>query len=108
MIQPTYEFDGKTRQVWIAQNLEKQDMLIIDKETGLVLLDYHKETGLTIKWEKVELMETNIFERKYVNDEFVIPKWFKATTKWFLNGSISETEYIKAIENLLERQIIRV
>ncbi|MCE9651755.1 MAG: hypothetical protein K8Q89_01635 [Nitrosarchaeum sp.] len=104
----TYEFDGKTHQVWIAQNSEKQDMLIIDKQTGLVLSDSHKETGLTIKWEKVELMETNIFEKKYANDEFVIPKWFKTTTKWFLNNLISESEYIKATENLLERQIIRI
>jgi hypothetical protein len=104
----TYEFDGKTHQVWIAQNLEKQDMLIIDKRTGIVLSDSHKETGLTIKWEKVELMETNIFEKKYVNDVFVIPKWFKTTTKWFLNNLISESEYIKATENLLEREIIRI
>jgi len=104
----TYEFDGKIHQVWIAQNLEKQDMLIIDKQTGVVLLDSHKETGLTVKWEKAELIETNIFEKKYVNDEFIIPKWFKMTTKWFLNDLISESEYIKATENLLERGIIRI
>ena len=104
----TYEFDGNTHQVWIAQDLEKQDVMIIDKKTGVVLSDSHKETGNTIKWDKTELVKTNIFERKYVNDEFVIPAWFKITTKWFLNNLISESEYIQATENLLERQIIRI
>jgi len=104
----TYEFDGKTRQVWIAQDLEKQDMVIVDKQTGLLLSESHKETGLNIKWNKTELMKTNIFEKKYVNDQFIIPKWFKTTTKWFVNNLISESEYIKATENLLEREIIRI
>jgi hypothetical protein len=104
----TYEFDGKSRRVWIAQDVKKQDTLIVDKQTGLVLSDSHKETGLNIKWDKTELMKTNIFEKKYVNDQSVIPKWFKTTTKWFLNNLISESEYIKATENLLEREIIRI
>ena len=104
----TYEFDEKTRQVWIVQDAEKQDTLIVDKQTGLVLADSHKETGLNIKWDKTELMKTNIFEKKYVNDQSVIRKWFKITTKWYLDNLISESEYIKATENLLEREIIQI
>ncbi|MFB5612568.1 MAG: hypothetical protein ACE5RL_04625 [Nitrosarchaeum sp.] len=104
----TQEFDGKIRQVWIAQDLAKQNTVIIDKKTGLVLSDNYNETGLTIKWEKIELLETNVFEKKYVTGEFVVPKWFKTITKWWANDLISESEFIKATENLLERGIIRV
>ncbi|HEY4679643.1 MAG TPA: hypothetical protein VIH04_00070 [Nitrosarchaeum sp.] len=104
----SYEFKGKTYQVWIAQNSEKQDTVIIDKETGLVFSDSHKETGMTIKWEKTELTDTNIFEKKYLTNKLVIPKWFKTVTMWLVDGLISESEYLKATENLLERGILRV
>jgi hypothetical protein len=103
-----HEFKGKTRQAWIAQNSEKQDTLIIDKETGLVLLDSHKETGMTIRWEKAELADTNIFEKIYLTDKIIIPKWFKTITMWLVDDLISESEYIEATENLLEREILSV
>ncbi|MCI4432645.1 MAG: hypothetical protein JHC41_03455 [Nitrosopumilus sp.] len=104
----SYEFNGKTRQAWIAQNSEKQDTLIIDKDTGLVFSDSHKETGMTINWEKTELIDTNIFEKKYITNKFVIPKWYKTITMWLVNDLISESEYLNATENLLEREIIQV
>lgn len=104
----TYEFKSKEHHVWIAQNLEKQDTVIIDKETGLVFSDSHKETDIVTKWEKIELTDTNIFEKKYLTHEFVIPKWFKTTTMWLIDDLISESEYLNAIENLLEQGILRV
>ena len=104
----TYEFKNKAYQVWIAQNLEKQDTIIIDKETGLVFSDSHKEIDIVTKWEKIELIDTNIFEKKYQTYELVIPKWFKTTTMWLIDNLISESEYLNATENLLEQGILRV
>ncbi|GBL41980.1 hypothetical protein EMGBD3_13480 [Nitrosarchaeum sp.] len=104
----SYDFKGNAHQVWIAQNSEKQDTLIIDKETGLVFSDSHKETGITITWEKTELVDTNIFEKKYLTNEVAIPKWFKTITMWLGDNLISESEYLNATENLLERGILRV
>ncbi|MGI0055989.1 MAG: hypothetical protein ACREAK_01300 [Nitrosarchaeum sp.] len=106
--QTSYEFNGKIREGWIAQNSEKQDTVIIDKETGLVFSDIHRETGMTIRWEKTELIETDVFEKKYLTDELVIPKWFKTVTMWLVDDLISESDYLNAIENLLERGILRV
>lgn len=103
-----YEFNNKTRQAWIAQNSEKQDIVIIDKETGLLVSHSHKEVDIVPKWEKTELVDTNIFEKNYLANELVIPKWVKTITMWLLDGLISESEYLNAIENLLERGIIRV
>ena len=104
----TYEFKNNLHQVWIAQNSEKQDTVIIDKETGLVFSDSHKETDIVTKWEKIELTDTNIFEKKYLTHELVIPKWFKTPTMWLIDNLISESEYLDATENLLEQGIIRV
>lgn len=104
----TYDFKSKVHQAWIAQNSEKQDTIIIDKETGLVFSDSHKETDIITKWEKIELTDTNIFERKYLTHELAIPKWFKTTTMWLIDDLISESEYLNATENLLEQGILRV
>ena len=104
----SYDFKGKLHQVWIAQNSEKQDIRIIDKETGLVLSDSHTEPGIIVKWEKIELTDTNIFEKKYLTNELLVPKWFKTTTMWLEDNLISESEYLNALENLLERGILRV
>jgi len=104
----SYDFKDNAHQVWIAQNSEKQDTLIIDKETGLVFSDSHKETGITITWEKIELVDTDIFEKKYLTNEVAIPKWFKTITMWLGDNLISESEYLNATENLLERGILRV
>ena len=104
----TYDFKSKVHQAWIAQNSEKQDTIIIDKETGLVFSDSHKETDIITKWEKIELIDTNIFERKYLTHELAIPKWFKTTTMWLIDDLISESEYLNATENLLEQGILRV
>lgn len=104
----SYEFNSKTHQVWIAQNAEKLDTLIIDKKSGVVFSYSHKEIGTTITWEKIELKDTNILERKYLTTELHIPKWFKTITMWLVEGLISESEYLNATENLLERGIIRI
>lgn len=103
-----YEFNGKIHQTWIAQDSEKQDTVIIDKETGLVFSHSHEEVDIVTKWEKTELTDTNIFEKKYLTNEVVIPKWFKTITMWLGDDLISESEYLDATENLLERGILRV
>lgn len=104
----SYDFNSKTHQVWIAQNAEKLDTLIIDKKSGIVFSDSHKEVGSITTWEKVELKDTNILEKKYLTTELFIPKWFKTITMWLVDGLISESEYLNATENLLERGIIRI
>ncbi len=104
----TYEFKNNLYHVWIAQNSNKQDTVIIDKETGLVFSYNHIETDIVTKWWKTKLTDTNIFEKKYIAHELVIPKWFKTTTMWLIDNLISESEYLNATENLLEQGIIRV
>lgn len=37
-----------------------------------------------------------------------IPKWWKTTTMWLLDERISEAEYLRALENILSRNILTV
>ena len=37
-----------------------------------------------------------------------IPNWWKKITIWLLDERISDSEYLRAMENLIERNIIKV
>ena len=37
-----------------------------------------------------------------------MPSWFKSNAKWWEEGRISDTEILNAIENLLNKEIIKV
>ena len=37
-----------------------------------------------------------------------IPEWWKITTSWLLDEKISESEYLRAMENLISRNILKV
>jgi len=42
------------------------------------------------------------------NEDNQIPSWFKNNVKWWKEGKISDAEIINAIENLLNREIIKL
>lgn len=106
----TYTFEGQEKQSWYATDETGQNTKIIDENTGLVFLFEHHETKVLSVGEKTEITDTNFFETKYNMEqhEIVIPEWWKKTTMWLLDGLISEPEYLRAMENLISRNIIRV
>ncbi|QUC65197.1 hypothetical protein NsoK4_02790 [Nitrosopumilus sp. K4] len=105
-----YNFNNKLRPAIIAHNNENNITVLIDKQTGLLLSSKQIEENLITTWRKIELRNTNMFGEissiQYQN--MSIPKWWKTTTMWFSEGHISEEEYIKALENLISRNILRV
>jgi len=60
--------------------------------------------------EITKIIDTNYFDAKYDMElhQILIPKWWKTTASWLLDGIISETEYLQVIENLILRNILRV
>ena len=60
--------------------------------------------------EKTIITDTNFFDTKYNGKSYQteIPKWWKITTKWLLQEKISESEYLRAMENLITRNILKV
>jgi len=42
------------------------------------------------------------------NEDTQMPNWFKNNVKWWMQGNLSDKEIINAIENLLNREIIKL
>jgi len=42
------------------------------------------------------------------NEDTIIPSWFKNNVKWWNEDKLSDKEIIKTIENLVEREIIKL
>lgn len=106
----TYTIDGQVKQSWLASDSTGQNVKIIDKDTGLVFLyDFHETEVLSVG-EKTIITDTNFFDTKYNDKAYQteIPEWWKITTEWLLQEKISESEYLRAMENLISRNILRV
>jgi len=106
----TYIFDNQIKQSWLASDPTGQNTKIIDKKTGLVFLHEFHETEVLTVGDETKITDTNFFDAKYDMEahDIVIPNWWKKTTTWLLEEMISESEYLRAMENLIERNIIRV
>lgn len=105
-----YTLGDTKRQSVIATDSENKITVIIDKETGLMLSSDQKEKNLVTMWEKTQLTDTNIFGKMPTihYENMKIPKWWKTTTMWFVEGHITEREYLSALENLIARNILIV
>jgi hypothetical protein len=106
----TYTIDNQIKQSWIASDSTGQNVKIIDKNTGLVFLYEFHETKVLSVGEKTIITDTNFFDTKYNGESYQteIPEWWKITTEWLLQEKISESEYLRAMENLISRNILRV
>ena len=106
----TYTIDNQEKQSWLASDVTGQNKKIIDKKTGLVFSYKFHETKVLTVGEETKITETNFFDTKYNMGEHKvsIPKWWKNTTIWLLEDKISEEEYLRAMENLISRNILRV
>ena len=103
-------FSGLEREAFLAKDSSGKYVDIIDKKTGLVLSSKFEDVKIIPIWKKTELIETNMLEKQngvHLRD-LSIPKWLKKTTQWFIDGLISESEYLKAIEYLVDKNILRV
>ncbi len=104
-----YRFDDHKRNAKILKNSAGNYMEVIDEKTGILLNSHFEKNALFDDWQKVELVDTNIFERKNgIQNELKIPKWWKETTRWYSDGIISDAEYLNAIEYLIGKEILRV
>jgi len=94
----------------MAQNSDKTRLLVIDKETGLLLSEKFEKTVITTNWEKSSLIKTNVFQDSVGIQlhDLKIPKWWKTSAMWFIEGLTSESEYIHAVEYLIGKKILIV
>ena len=105
-----YVIGDLTRVGLAAENSDKSRLLLIDKETGILLFEKFEKTVITTNWEKTSLIKTNMFQDsiEIQSHDLKIPKWWKTSSMWFTEGLTSELEYIHAIEYLISKKIIIV
>ena len=105
-----YSIGGLTRVGLAAENSDKSRLLIIDKETGLLLSEKFEKIIIATNWGKTSLIKTNMFQDPVgiQLDDLKIPKWVKTSTMWFSLGLTSESEYINAMEYLIGERILIV
>ncbi len=105
-----YDIGTITRAGLLAQNDDQSKLLIIDKETGILLSEKFEIIKPVTVWEKSSLIKTNVFQDSVGIQlhDMNIPKWFKTSTMWFLDGLISEYEYVQALEYIIGEKIIIV
>ncbi len=108
--QTNYPINGINREGFVAQNPDKSKTVILDKQTGIMLSEKIEETDIITNWTKSSLVDTNVFEQsegiQYHNMN--IPKWWKTCTMWYIDGNVSESEYLQALEYLIDKNILRV
>lgn len=103
-------FKNLDRNAFVARDSTGKYSEVIDAETGLILSSKFEDTVIVPVWDKTELIDTNIFEKQVGIQlgELAIPEWWKKNTSWVLDGLITETDYLKALEYLIGKEIIRV
>ena len=105
-----YNFKGETKSAIIAADNGGNQIYTISDDIGILFVKNNESYDLISLWEKIELVETNMFERDsgVQLGELEIPKWWKKNVLRYNDGLISEVEFLTALEYLLENQIIRV
>ncbi|MHA7734175.1 hypothetical protein [Nitrosopumilus sp. S6] len=106
----TYPIGNLLREGMVAENQDKTKVIIIDKQTGLLLSEKFEKTEITTNWEKTSVLQTNVFEESegIQYHGLKIPSWWKTSAMWFIDGLTSEDEYIQALEYMIEKRILIV
>lgn len=105
-----YAFKQLFRDAWIIKNTDGSYVEIVDKKTGIVFSISFQENDIITKWKKIVLTDTNNFEKKSTINptDMKIPTWWKTTTMWYLDGLITEEEYLGSLKYLFENRMLIV
>ena len=104
-----FSFKDLKRPAFVAKDKAGKYLEIIDKETGMLLFSkYHDEKRHLSQI--IQLVDTNILKKDTTirYDNMTIPFWFKNTVKWWMEGKISDAEYIASISHLLKNDVLRI
>ena len=106
----TYPIGNLLREGVVAESQDKTRIIVIDKQTGLLLSEKFEKTEITTNWEKSSVLQTNVFEKSegIQYHGMKIPSWWKTSAMWFTDGLTSQDEYIQALEYMIEKRILIV
>lgn len=104
-----FPFKNQQRDAVVAWDKTRQYQEVIDKQTGIVLFAKYTDRIKKTQW-SADLTDTNAFSReaKIQYEKMSIPFWIKGTVKWWVDGKISDEEYLKAIGYLLKNNVMKI
>ncbi|NDF24459.1 MAG: hypothetical protein EB149_00480 [Thaumarchaeota archaeon] len=104
-----FPFKNQQRDAVVAWDKTKQYQEVIDKQTGIVLFAKYTDRIKKTQW-SADLTDTNAFskETKIQYKKMSIPSWIKGTVKWWVDGEISDEEYLRTIGYLLKNDVMRI
>lgn len=111
-------YNGYQRSVFAieASNGTDSQEVKIDKKTG-VLLDFKVSHAQTISGQQTitgtsfVLSNTNIITTSNLlgsTSATSIPNWIKNTAKWWSDGTVSDSEFVQAIQYLIQQEILKI
>lgn len=114
----TQNFNGFQRDVVsVANNTATATNEIgYDKETGVLmylhLIPKSANTGTSILYvsspTKYDLINTNMFASSGTQADLKIPSWIKNNAKWWAEGSLTDDDFTKGIQYMVQNGIMKI
>jgi hypothetical protein len=111
------KFNGFKRDVIsVANNTDTATNEIgYDKEAGVLmylhLIPKSNTDTLTLDLNfptKYDLIDTNMFASSGTQDNLQIPSWIKNNAKWWAQGSLTDDEFTKGIQYMIQKGIMKI
>jgi hypothetical protein len=113
----TQNFNGSLRDVvFVANNTETAtDEIGYDKETGVLMYIHlipksNADTSvLDLNFPtKYDLINTNMFTSSGTQADLQIPSWIKNNAKWWVQGSLTDDDFTKGIQYMIQNGIMKI
>lgn len=104
------EYKGTMRKAWIAQDETGNQFDLIDVETGILLSRTIKDSVSGQILKRTDLVDNNILHKNVgiQYKDLHIPQWLKTTIKWWVDGNISDLDFVQSMEFLMDKKIVRI
>lgn len=103
-----YPFKDQKRSALVAKDRTASYYEIIDKQTGIIIFAKHQDR-IKKTVSTVELVDTNMFGNDIRTQyDTRIPSWFKNVVQWWIEGNVTDEEYLSGIAYLISLNVLRI
>ena len=103
-----YPFKDQKRTTLVAKDPTGSYYETIDKQTGIIIFAKYQDRIKKSEW-AAELLGTNMFVNETKpQDNKSIPDWFTRVAQWWVEGKITDSDYVSSIIYLMKLNVLRV
>lgn len=112
-------FNGYQRTILALEQANETDSqeVKVDKETGVLLFFKVSHVGAisgqqVVTGTSFTLVDTNVITSSNLQgtsgSPLVIPQWIKNTARWWSDGTVSDSEFVQAMQYLIQQGILKI